>query len=524
MKRWLVVLGGIAALALLAIGLTGAPSANNPTVVRIEGGKIRGTAANDMLVFKGIPFAQPPVGALRWRSPQPVKPWQGIRNATAFSPDPMQPANLASPGTTVSEDCLYANVWRPVSNGKQPLPVMVWIFGGALVKGGATPYIGEFLARQGILFVSFNYRLGRLGFFAHPALARESPDDPRGNYGYMDQIALLKWVQRNIAAFGGDPNQVTLAGESAGGGAVLVHLTSPLAKGLFHRAILESPGIPTPRANAAKMRSLEAAESIAVEYTASNGITGDDTAVLAALRALSTETLTAGLDNYALAVFDGPQISGLSHSIIDGRLVVDDPESVLRAGQQAMVPIITGANNRDLAVSPAQTKDALFAKFGALSSQARALYDPTGSATFADVLQNVCADFGMLEPSRNLAEWMTRAGQPAYFYRFSYVPVALRETLPGAPHALEIVFAFDGVDVFFKEQATAEDQEMAKTMSGYWVAFVKTGDPNGDGRTVWPRFNPASREVLNFTNTGVVYGPDPVKDRLDLWRSVWENR
>jgi para-nitrobenzyl esterase len=329
-------------------------------------------------------------------------------------------------------------------------------------------------------------------------------------------------VQRNIAAFGGDPNNVALAGESAGGGAVLALLTSPLANGLFQRAILESPGIPTPRAGAAKMRSLEAAESIAMDYARTVGINGGDASVLAGLRALSTEELTKGIDGYAMAIFDGPEIPGLSHSIIDGRLVVEDPESALRAGRQAMVPIITGANNRDMAVSPARTKNALFAKFGSLSPEARTLYDPTGNASFEDVLQGVCADFAMLEPSRNLAEWTAKAGQPAYFYRFSYVPVALRQQLPGAPHALEIVFAFDGVDVFFKEQATDEDKAMAQMMSGYWVDFVKTGNPNGGGRPAWPRYDPASRDVLNFTDAGVIYGPDPVKERLDLWQAVWE--
>jgi para-nitrobenzyl esterase len=403
---------------------------------------------------------------------------------------------------------------------------MVWIYGGALVRGGASLYPGEFLPRQGIIVVSFNYRLGRFGFFAHPALARETPDAPRGNYGYMDQIAALQWVKRNIAAFSGDPDNVMIAGESAGGGSVLVLLTSPLARGLFQRAILESPGIPSPRAGASPMRDLAAAESLAVQYARSLGIEGDDQAALTKLRALPAATLSKGTESPAVvsALFGGPEIPGLSHSIIDGRLVVEAPEAVLRAGRQAMVPVIVGANDYDLAGSPAQTKDALFALFGPLSSQARALYDPKGDASLKDLIQPIMADRTMTEPPRHMAELMTKAGQPAYLYRFSYVAEAQRGKIPGATHGSEIPYALDCVAAILKDKASAADVAMGKTMSGYWVAFVKTGNPNGDGRVEWPRYDPASSNVLNFTKTGVTVAPDPLKERLDLWRAVWEQQ
>ena len=383
-------------------------------------------------------------------------------------------------------------------------------------------YPGDALARQGIVFVSFNYRLGRLGFFGHPALAREAPDDLRGNYGYMDQIAALQWVQRNIAAFGGDPNNVTVAGESAGGGSVLVLLTSLLARGLFQRAILESPNMPGARAVAGPMRELAAAESIAVQYAHSLGIEGDDQAALAKLRAVPADTLAAGTEDYLLSIFGGPEVPGLSHSIIDGRLVVEAPEAVLRAGKQTMVPVVVGANDHDLAASPAQTKDALFAQFGPLASQARKLYDPNGDVSFKDLTQAIVADETIIEPSRYLAELMAKAGQPAYFYRFSYVPEALREKTHGATHGAEIPFALGAVSALMKNKASKADLAMADTISGYWVDFVKNGDPNGRGRPAWPRYNPATGEVLNITNTGVACGPDPLKARLDLWRAIWE--
>ena len=491
--------------------------------MKVEGGQVRGTSADGVIAFKGIPFAAPPVGALRWRPPQPVKPWEGVRDAKAFGHDPIQPLMRNPLPGGMSEDCLYINVWRPATAPDKALPVMVWIYGGGLVKGGSSLYPGDGLARQGIVVVSMNYRVGRLGFFAHPALAKEAPDDLRGNYGYMDQIAALQWVQRNIAAFGGDPKNVTIAGESAGGGSVLVLLTSPLARGLFPRAILESPGIPSARADAGPMRSLAAAESIAVEYAKAAGITGDDKAALEQLRALPAETLAKSVEAYVDAIVGGPELAGLSHSIIDGKLVVEPPEATLRAGRQAMVPVIIGANDADLASSPAKTNDALFALFGAKAASARKLYDPSGDRTLADLVQAILADQIMVEPSRHLAEAMTKAGQPAYWYRFSYVPEALRGQLPGAVHAAEIGFAFDSVQVPLKDKATKADLAMAGTMSGYWVAFVKSGDPNGGSRPEWPKYDLATRDVLNFTNKGVTFGPDPLKECLDLWKAVWDH-
>ncbi|MCX5613025.1 carboxylesterase family protein [Streptomyces sp. NBC_00047] len=504
----------------------------------VEGGTVRGTAEGDLISFKGIPFAQPPVGDLRWRAPQPVKPWDGVLDASKMGPDPIQHYSLLKPGGTGaggaskgSEDCLYLNVWRPADQTGDPLPVMVWVHGGGDVQGAASQYPMERFTRQGgMVVVSFNYRLSRLGFFAHPALAAEAPDDPRGNYAFMDEIAALQWVQRNIAAFGGDPGTVTIAGESAGGGAMVAMLISPLASGLFHRAIVESPGMPSARDGAFPLENLDAAESRAVEFAREAGIDGNDAKALAALRALPAEKVAEegiGMSEVVTMAAGGPSAAGFSGPTIDGRLIAETSEAAMRGGRQAMVPVICGATAVDLAVSVAETKDAVFAQFGALASQARKLYDPDGNASFKALNQAVYADRTMIEPTRHLAAVMTRAGQPAYYYRFSYVDEAYRDAVPGVIHGFEMPFvldlpiSFDGKGIVQIERKGA-DLEMVRTASGYWANFVRTGDPNGAGLPEWPRYDPATGNVMDFANTGAAAGPDPLKARLDLWQSVWD--
>lgn len=521
-------------------------------IVRTQDGKLRGEQVGTVQQFLGIPFAAPPVGALRWRPPQPVKPWDGIRDATAFGPDPMQPSSgteavsmqrSTAPGphpaadptrllrrakalareksVPFSEDCLYLNVYRPATPSDKPLPVLFWIFGGGLVTGGASLYPGGPLAEQGIIVVTTNYRLGRIGYFAHPAIANTFPGELYGNYGYMDQLAALQWVRDNIAAFGGDPNNVTIAGESAGAGSVLVHLTSPLSQGLFHRAIMESAGIPASRAAATPMCSHAKAQSIAVTYAMALGIDGFDANTVTALQALPADVLVEGLDQYVVEVLGGPPIPGLSNSIMDGAQVVAAPQAMIEAGLAANVPVLLGANSMDLAWSAAATKQALFAMFGLQQRQAQQLYDPTGAMPWQELVQEVIADELMVEPSRHLAEQVTRSGQPAYWYRFSYVPVAYRSIFPGAPHAWELPFVFDSPGAIFGLEVRPEDIAMAKVVSAYWVSFVKTGDPNHADAPVWPPFDPRTKQVFNFTDTGVGYGPDPIAERLDFWQQFW---
>jgi len=287
-------------------------------VVRIDTGEVSGVTAGGVTSFRGIPYAAPPLGNLRWRMPQPARPWPGVLKADAFGPTCMQADEVPK-----SEDCLTLNVWRPAIMPAAPLPVMVWIYGGALIHGRTAMYPLDAIARQGVVAVSMNYRTGRLGFFAHPALAREAPDDVRANYGHMDQRAALQWVQRNIAAFGGDAAKVTISGESAGGGSVLVHLTSPLSRGLFQRAILQSPGVPTARAKVLPVSELVDAEASAIDYAGAMGATGGDARALARLRALpavNIEDATAGQEIAALAA--GRHVPGFASATRDGKLIV----------------------------------------------------------------------------------------------------------------------------------------------------------------------------------------------------------
>jgi para-nitrobenzyl esterase len=277
----------------------------NPiTTVKVDAGQLEGIVSSDILSFKGIPYAEPPVGDLRWREPQPVKPWQGVRKASEYGYDCVQkpvPGDSAASGAAFGEDCLKINVWRPAtSKSEEKLPVIVWIHGGGLLNGGSSAAIfdGSAMARQRLVFVSLNYRLGRLGFFAHPALTA-AKEGPLGKYAFMDQLAALRWVKRNIGAFGGNPEQVAIIGESAGGISVMHLLTWPQARGLFHRAVVLSGGGRTYLVGAKRLSGgspgQPSAEESGIEFTKSRGITGTDAAALKALRALPVERVNGDL-------------------------------------------------------------------------------------------------------------------------------------------------------------------------------------------------------------------------------------
>ncbi len=508
------------ALFVLAVAaLAASPGRAASSDVKIDTGRIKGAAANGVIAFKGIPFAAAPVGNLRWRAPQPVKPWSGVRPAMEYASDCMQnpfPGDAAPLGTPPAEDCLYLNVWIP-EGAAQKLPVMVWIYGGGFVNGGSSPavYDGSQFAKRGVVFVSFNYRLGRFGFFAHPALTKETPSGPLGNYGYMDQIAALKWVQKNVAAFGGDPGNVTLFGESAGGGSVLAMITSPMAKGLIHKAVIESGGGRTLLMGARYIDHQApggppSAESVGVAFAKSVGIEGDDAAALAALRALPADKVTAGLN---MASMGTPTYGG---PMVDGKIVVESPADAYAAGRGAKIPVMIGANSADIGFPRGRTIDELMAVFGPDRDKAKAAYDPTGSGTVREVGSAIGADQMMVEPSRFFARVITSTGQPAFEYRFSYVAESMRKQWHGAPHATEIPFVFDTVAARYGKDLTEADKATAQAANAYWVNFAKTGNPNGKGLPQWPAYSSKTDMLMDFTLEGPVGKADPWKDRLDL--------
>jgi para-nitrobenzyl esterase len=508
-----LIAASLAAMAVPAHAQT-APTAT------IDTGVVAGQLRDGVAAFKGIPYAQAPVGPLRWRAPQPAAAWRGVRPATTFGPDCAQHpfgGDAAPLGVAPAEDCLYVNVWRPAATTNKPLPVMVWLHGGGFVNGGSSPamYDGAGFARRGVVLVSLNYRLGRFGFFAHPALRAEAGTrDMLGNYGYMDQLAALRWVQRNVAAFGGDPKNVTLFGESAGGASVLALMTTPLSKGLFHKAIVESGGGRGALLPMREMRDdkpgLPSAEATGRAFARSVEIDSDDSAALARLRALPADRIVAGLD---MGSMFNPTYTG--GPVRDGHIVLDTPDVIFRRGAQLKVPLMIGATSADLGGGRARDKAALFAAFGANAARAQAAYDLDGTARLDALAGAVGADRVMVEPARMVARLVSAQGLPAYAFRFSYVAEALRGATPGATHASELPYVFDTVRARYGEKATAPDLAAADTAIAYWVAFARQGDPNAAGLARWPQMTPAGDALLDFTNAGPVAGLDPWKARLD---------
>lgn len=530
----------IAGLLLLIAFSVQAQNNSKAPKVKISNGMVRGVYEGEVSAFKGIPYAAPPVGEYRWRPPQPVKNWTGERDASKFGSDCAQAGWGAKPGTITdgsSEDCLYLNIWSPAnSTAKSKFPVMVWIHGGGFTGGsGSNPQnFGNEFVKQGVLLVTINYRLGRLGFFAHPALNNEFPDELKGNYGYMDQIAALKWIQKNIAAFGGNPKNVTIFGFSAGGVSVHSLLTIPSAKGLFHKAIGESSGgrdgvltgRPISKENGDVLYNVSA-ETIGMNFAKKYGIEGNDAAALAKLRALTTVQIVDG--GQETDGQGGPRT--YSGPILDGKLVVETAESAYMAGRQPRIPLMIGNTSAEIGgpfVSNSKTKEELFASFGELEAEAKAAYDADGNKKFEEVVTMFNTDWVWGEPARMTAKAFIAKGTPAYMYQFGYVSAAAQQRSPyGAGHGSEVSFVFNTLNARWgaPAEATSAEKELAMKMNSYWVNFAKTGNPNGAGLPNWPLYNNQRQEILDVELDGKLMSkPDPRKARLDVIEKAFKNR
>ncbi|MFN0124639.1 MAG: carboxylesterase/lipase family protein [Blastocatellia bacterium] len=487
------------ALALLALTLT--PFALSFTThtaadtVRIDGGMINGAQAVGVRSYKGIPFAAPPVGNLRWKPPQPVVPWEGVRQANAYGPEcPQAPYAQGSiyyrSVQPQSEDCLCLNVWttaRP--NDKQP--VMIWIHGGALTRGsGSLPtYDGTVLAKKGVVLVTINYRLGPLGYLAHPELTAESAQQASGNYGVLDQIAALQWVRKNIAAFGGDPGRVTIFGESAGSWSVNALVATPLAKGLFHRAIGESGasfnrGVP-----------LKEAENNGAAFGKAAGA-----ASLSAMRALAAGKI--------IDVFDKEAAGRAFRTVVnvDGWVLPREIRAIFQAGKQNNVPLIAGSNANEMTTltAPAMVprtigdyRKRIEALFGsAAMPEFDQLYPAATDADAAGAFLGASRDITFTLGMRTWVRMTSPA--KAWLYSFSHVPPGPDSQTMGAYHAAEIAYVFGNLN---RERAQAADHNLSARMLQYWVNFATTGDPNGEGLPAWMPYQKDTEPYMDFSAT-----------------------
>ncbi|MDQ7825380.1 MAG: carboxylesterase/lipase family protein [Candidatus Eremiobacteraeota bacterium] len=507
-------LAPLIALVLICLGVfsTGAfsgASGSDGLAARTGAGMVKGTLEDGILVWKGIPFAAPPVGALRWRPPQPVKPWDGLKDCSAFGPwcpQPKQELIHAEQGR-MSEDCLYLNVWAPAKGGEKKLPVMVWIHGGGCTTGGgaARLYDGKRFARQGIVLVTINYRLGPFGFLAHPLLSKESEHGVSGNYGLLDQIAALQWVRKNIGNLGGDPGCVTIFGESAGSGSVSRLMVSPLAKGLFHRAIAESGGVyGRNRHLRKKWYDMKPMEEIGIDVA--KALKCDRAKdPLHAMRAKTSDEILAA-SRPAQGLFGGFAGDGVKYGwIVDGWVIPDDPGRMFRKGRVHNVPFMTGVNADEgtifLPQLPLRTEMAyrLWMKkcFGNDADVALKLFPPDRKNIPATVNRFITV-WAMAVPAKAMAADVERLPGKSYLYYFTRVPPAAHKADRGAFHGLEIFYVFGnldrrlGIDDF--------DEKLSGAMNTAWAAFAGGGVPGGNGFPEWPPYRAKNDEYMEFGN------------------------
>ena len=509
-----------AALTLLFFAYTPIACADNPYRAATASGEVEALLDDGVRVFKGIPYAAPPVGELRWRAPQPAPAWTGVRRAYEFGRACPQGPSKDIPLADMSEDCLTLNVWSPSRRPGTRLPVMVWLHGGAFENGSAAMpiYDGSNLATRGVVIVTLNYRLGVLGFFGHPQLDAEAKAEgvPTANYGLLDQIAALQWVKANIEAFGGDPSNVTLFGESAGGISVLALLTAPSARGLFHKAIVQSGGgrwiAPSLEASSGKFL---AAHQIGEKAAHAFGLAPES--AIAGLRGKSWHEIleklrSAGVEDHT--------------PFLDGQLLTAQMEQVFSDGGEAPVPLILGANSYEgvllrkaLHVTEGDVRRAAGSQLDELSS----MYPPQLLMTDGFLADHIWGDAHFVEPARMVARAAAHTGQPIYHYSFDFQPPLLR-LLGGSPHGLEVAYALGTlrrvVPFPLNMLMHRHNLEVSRLMMLYWTNFAKNGDPNGGDTLKWPRFTEGDQETLVFGNDGLSIERDYLKERLDLFQAI----
>ena len=499
------------------------------TLVKIDSGWVSGTGTT-VRAYKGIPYAAPPVGDLRWKPPQPVKPWKNILVANNF-PN-VCPQALTFAGPPQKEDCLGLNVWTPAKSASEKLPVMVWIHGGGFAIGASSQsvYDGEPLAAQGVVLVSINYRLGIFGFLAHPALSQESANHVSGNYALLDMVAALEWVKRNVSAFGGDPNNVTIFGESAGGTAVCLLTVMPQAHGLFQKVISESAwNINTPISH---LRESWYGRIPMEKF-------GEKLGDLATLRSKSTAEI--------LKMGGGLQVGGDAADrgesylpVVDGYVLPDDPGRMIAQGKIQNVALIAGTNADEgtLAGGPpvknlADLQKYAAKQFGAHTSALLALYPAASDAEAHSVAEHIMTDFSFLQGTHLVLNAASKANPKTYQYEFTRLNGTGRKTKWGVYHASELPYVFGTLpDSIYgmmpsmfgdfsadPDSYNEQDAKLSKAMSAAWVAFAKSGNPNSPGLVEWPAYNASKESYLDFGDR-IAAKLSLRKKRIDLLEEI----
>ncbi|MEW6186734.1 MAG: carboxylesterase/lipase family protein [Thermodesulfobacteriota bacterium] len=513
MQFFKLLLGTLALPLTLSLGnevKAEEPALHEKGPIQLDSGLISGTASPTMKgisVFKGIPYAQPPLGELRWKPPLPVKPWKGIRPALTFGPSaPQTPSPMGgiTEETWQDEDCLYLNVWTPAKSKEEALPVMVWIHGGGFQIGSSalSMYNGEKLARKGVVVVSINYRLNYFGQFTHPWLTEESEHKASGNYSLMDQIQALKWIQSNIRRFGGDPNRVTIFGESAGSRSVTLLVASPLANGLFQRGICQSGAIrdiSTPRPIREKQGLL---------ITEKTGA-----ASLKSLRALNWDAIKGS----------GPWDS---NPIVDGWVIPDDPALLYAEGRINKVPLIIGLNADEAMIFLLRSRIDTLEKYTAYikqtyGEQAQKIMEAYAEFAHKDVkeaVNQIRTDSTMLLTAINQARWLAKTGTPVYFYFFTRIPPTTLGKMAKAYHGAEIPYVMGNLGEKWGKPEK-EDLALSDAIMTYWTRFAAKGDPNGPELPQWPAYNSQTDAYLELGKE-IKAESALRRDKLLLWEGL----